>query len=105
MQPSFPQVPLSGPEKLTDRYTSFAGIDCDGRARRIMASIEQKFEESGRQHPFLTYFLAKRQPKSGPIPDDLFLIHSNINQIREFFEEFADQPLLDLLMLLEEECC
>ena len=96
---------MSGSEKVTDRYTTFAGIDCDGRARHIMESIERKFLESGQQQLFLNYFLAKKQPKSGPIPDDLFLIHSNINQIREFFEECADQPMLDLLFLLEEECC
>ena len=92
-------------EKITDRYTTFAGIDCDGRARLMMATIEQKFLDSGSEHPFLKYFLAKRAPKSGPIPDELFLIHSNINQIREFFERSGDPDLLDLLQILEEECC
>ena len=105
MQPSAPQISVSVTEKATDRYTSFEGIDCDGRASRMMAAIVQMQLDSVLENPFLSYFLAKRTPKSGPIPDDLFLIHSNINQIREFFEAAGDQHLLDLLMMLEEECC
>jgi hypothetical protein len=91
--------------KTLDRYTSFEGIDCDGKARRMMECIEQKMAASGTVHPFLTYFMKKRSPKSGPKPDDLFLIHANINQIREFFEDCDDQASLELLMQLEETCC
>ena len=47
----------------------------------------------------------KRKPRSGPPPDDLFLVHCHINQIRELFEERADAEALALLSLLEEECC
>ena len=31
------------------------------------------------ENAFWNYFLAKRQPKNGPKPDDLFLIHCHIN--------------------------
>ena len=94
-----------GCRKTTDRYVSFAGMDCDGRARRMMECIERHMAASGQENPFLKYFMAKRQPRSGPVPDDLFLIHSNLNQIREFFEECDDQASLELLFQLEEECC
>lgn len=91
--------------KTIDRYVSFDGIDCDGKARRLMEFIERRMADSGAEHPFLKYFMAKRQPRSGPAPDELFLIHSNINQIREFFEQCGDQESLALLTQLEEECC
>lgn len=91
--------------KKTDRYISFDGIDCAGNARRVMALIERHAPESGQARAFWDYFLAKRTPKSGPAPDDPFLVHAHINQIRELFESRQDQPALDLLFLLEEECC
>lgn len=88
--------------KSTDRYLSFDGIDCDGNARRIMELIDQHQDA---QNPFWIYFAAKRHPRSGPPPDDLFLVHCHLNQIRELFEERSDQQALDLLYALEEECC
>ncbi len=90
--------------KKADRYLSFADIDCDGKARQVMACIEKNLA-AGHGSPFWPYFLAKRQPRSGPVPDDLFLVHSHINQIREFFEECADVAALELLLDVEETCC
>ena len=89
----------------TDRYVSFAGIDCDGNARQVMAYIDRFLAESNQAAPFWDYFTAKRAPKSGPPPDDLFMVHCHINQIRELFEEHADASALALLEQLEEECC
>ncbi len=88
--------------KTTDRYISFDGIDCNGNARRIMQLIDQHQDA---QNPFWAYFAAKRQPRSGPPPDDLFLVHCHLNQIRELFEQRADPQALALLSALEEECC
>lgn len=89
----------------TDRYTTFDGIDCAGNARRVMALIERNLPGAGPERSFWEYFMAKRQPRSGPVPDDLFLVHSYINQIRELFESCADGEALRLLMQVEEECC
>lgn len=105
MESNTPQASTCAGKKSLDRYTSFEGIDCDGKARRIMEIIEQRMAASDNAHPFLNYFMKKRLPKSGPKPDDLFLIHSNINQIREFFEDSGDLASLELLMQLEEACC
>jgi len=101
------QTPSSdcGCSKKADRYLSFEGIDCSGNARRVMALIEQNRVNSGPKSSFWEYFMAKRQPPSGPVPDDLFLVHSYINQIRELFEECADHAALELLMQVEENCC
>jgi hypothetical protein len=94
-----------GCSKRADRYISFDGIDCNGNARRVMSLIEHHLAESDQNGPFWEYFMTKRQPRSGPPLDDLFLVHCHINQIRELFEERADAEALALLMLLEEECC
>ncbi len=95
----------NGSRNHIDRYTTFLGIDCDGNARRLMEFIERTVMPNGAPHPFLAYFLAKRTPRSGPVPDGLFLIHSNLNQIRELFEESGNAQALELLFKLEEECC
>jgi hypothetical protein len=89
----------------SDRYVTFNGIDCDGNARRVMACIERNIAIPERNNVFWDYFMKKRAGGSGTKPDDLFLIHSNINQVRELFETWADQEAMDLLVRLEEECC
>jgi hypothetical protein len=89
----------------TDRYVSFAGIDCTGNARRLMACLDRQLTLPGRHNAFWEHFNKKRAGSSGPRSDDLFLIHSNINQVREFFEHWADEEALALLTQLEEECC
>jgi hypothetical protein len=94
-----------GCSKESDRYVSFNGIDCNGNASRVMALIERNLAESEKSGPFWEYFMSKRKPRSGPPPDDLFLVHCHLNQIREFFEERADAEALELLSQLEEECC
>lgn len=91
--------------KTIDRYVSFDGIDCNGNARRVMALIERNLAEPERSSPFWEYFTSKRKPRSGPPPDDLFLVHCHVNQIRELFEDRADAEALALLSRLEEECC
>lgn len=94
-----------GCDRKGDRYVTFKDIDCAGNARRIMEFIEHNTAETGGSSPFWQYFMAKRQPRSGPAPDDLFLIHSHINQIRELFEARGDEVALALLTQVEEECC
>jgi len=89
----------------TDRYLSFEGIDCAGNARRIMEYIVRNQASAGPGEAFWAYFMAKRQPTHGLAPDDLFLVHSYINQIRELFENCGDTEALALLMQVEEECC
>jgi hypothetical protein len=88
-----------------DRYVSFEGIDCAGNARQVMAHIERLIAQPGNGSAFWDYFMKKRAGGSGPKPDDLFLIHSNVNQVRELFEACGDADALALLMRLEEECC
>jgi hypothetical protein len=94
-----------GCSRQADRYVSFDGIDCSGNASRVMALIERNLAGAEKAGPFWEYFMAKRKPCSGSPPDDLFLVHCHINQIRELFEASADTEALALLSQLEEECC
>lgn len=94
-----------GCSKQKDRYVSFGGIDCNGNASLVMGMIERNLLEPISSGPFWEYFFAKRKPASGPPPDDLFLVHCHLNQIRELFEECADEEALALLTQLEVECC
>jgi hypothetical protein len=89
----------------TDRYITFLGLDCDGRARAVMACIDRHLAIPERNNRFWDYFAKKRAGGSGPKPDDLFLIHSNIHQIRDLFETWNDEKALKLLDELEEKCC
>jgi N(2)-fixation sustaining protein CowN len=89
----------------TDRYATFLGLDCDGRAHVVMDCIDRHLAIPGRNNRFWDYFAKKRAGGSGPKPDDLFLIHSNIHQIRDLFETWEDEESLKLLDELEEKCC
>lgn len=92
--------------KKPDRYISFEGIDCDGKAQQLMDLLDQQLSNPGRSNVFWEYFANKRAGSSGgPKPDNLLLIHANINVIREFFETWQDEAALTLLLELEEECC
>jgi len=89
----------------TDRYVSFAGIDCMGQALRVMECIERHRAIPGHNNAFWDYFMKKRDGVAGQQPDDLLLIHSYLGQIRELFETWDDEDALKLLAQLEEECC
>nr|WP_207186026.1 N(2)-fixation sustaining protein CowN [Rubrivivax gelatinosus] len=91
--------------RKTDRYVSFSGIDCAGNARRIIETIDGHLAVPGRRDRFWEYFDRKRAGGSGPRPDDLFLVHSHLNQIREYFEAWDDAAALQLLDQVEQECC
>lgn len=88
-----------------DRYVSFKEIDCDGNARLLMSMIRRHIDDPDRTNVFWEYFKKKAEGGSGPKPDDLFLIHSNLNQIRELFETWEDEEALVLLDQIEMECC
>ena len=93
------------PSTPSDRYISFDNIDCAGNARRLMAMIDRHINQPERNNAFWDYFRQKASGGSGPAPDDLFLIHCHLNQIRELFEAWDDQEALRLLDQIELECC
>ena len=92
----------------TDRYISFEGIECDANAERCVAHIRRLANGPAKGNPFWEQFLVKLDRSAAGEPgvgDALFLVHANINIIRELFEECEDQEAQDLLEQLEMECC
>ena len=91
--------------RKTDRYVSFQDIDCAGNARRLMEHLDRQLALPGRSNAFWEYFAKKRAGNAVTKPDDLFLIRSNSNQVRDFFEHWNGGEALGLLLQIEEECC
>jgi len=95
----------------TDRYISYQGIDCEGNSKRLMALLLRHIDDPAKSNLFWDRFKEKLalagQPKAGggQHPDELFLIHTYINNLFEFFEEVEDEAALALLDQIERECC
>lgn len=94
-----------------DRYVSFNGIEGDANARELMQMLRLHIDDPAKSNRFWELFRDKLtrvgQPdqNGGRCLDELFLIHSYINNIRELFEEYDDQPALALLEKIELESC
>lgn len=94
-----------------DRYVSFVGIEGDKNSRDLMVLLRRHIDDPAKSNRFWELFKAKltrvgHTDQTGErCLDDLFLIHSYINNIRELFEEYDDQPALVLLEKIEIESC
>jgi hypothetical protein len=98
-------------EHKADRYVSFVGIDGERNSRELMAMLRRHIDDPQKTNKFWELFKGKLarvgQPDAngGRCLDELFLIHSYINNIREVFEQYDDQPALALLEQIEVESC
>ncbi|WP_290873243.1 N(2)-fixation sustaining protein CowN [Aquabacterium sp.] len=100
-----PQTHRPSAPSQTDRYVTFLGIDFDGQTRRVMQRIEQHtLGGGGQDNAFWQYFRQRRQARNGVQCDDLLLLASFVNQVRELFEAMADEEGLAMLDQLEDEC-
>lgn len=91
-----------------DRYRSFAGIDCVGDSRRLVAAIRRHIDDPARTDAFWEAFklrLAQVGDEARHAPDELRLVCSSVAYIEELFERWGDEDGLALLHRLEEECC
>lgn len=88
-----------------DRYVSFIGLDCDEKATRLLALVRHYIDQPQHSNAFWEYFKRKAAGLTGPRPDDLFLVHCHLNQIRELFEAHQDAEALAFLDRVEQECC
>ena len=94
-----------------DRYVSFVGIDGDSNARKLVALLRRHIDDPARTNRFWELFkdklvkINKPDETSGFSQDELYLVHAYINNIRELFETYDDQPALALLDRIEAESC
>jgi len=95
----------------TDRYVTFRNIDCEGNSKRLMALLRRHIDDPEKTNPFWEGFKEKLarvgqpQANGGRCLDELFLIHTYINNLYEIFEEYQDDAALELLQQIERECC
>lgn len=94
-----------------DRYLSFAGIEGDKNSQELIVLLRRHIDAPEKTNRFWEQFKEKLsrvgQPdqSGGRCLDELFLIHSYINNIRELFEQYDDMPALALLEQIETESC
>jgi hypothetical protein len=88
-----------------NRYVNFHGIDCDGKAQRILENIEKYAKNPPQNSPWSDYFLAKCSERVSIEQDELHFICSQMNNVYSLFEEYEDTEALNLLEQIEEECC
>ena len=98
-------------KKGTNRYVTFKGIDGDSNARRLVSMLRRYIDAPEGSNPFWELFKNKLaqvgspEANHGRVLDELFLVHSYINNIRDLFEEHGDHEALELLQQVEEESC
>ena len=95
----------------TDRYISYQNIDCEGNSKKLMQLLLRHIDIPDKSNAFWDKFreklalVGKPQEHNGRCIDELFLIHTYINNLYEIFEEYDDSEALALLDKIERECC
>jgi len=97
-------------EQKTDRYVTFKGIDGEGNSRRLLELLAPYIDDPATSNPFWEKFKAGLNQATvassgGNRRDELLLVHSYINNMRELFEAHDDREALDLLQQVELESC
>ena len=97
--------------RKTDRYVTFIGIEGEKNSRKLMTLLRRHIDDPLKSNRFWELFKQKLD-RAGQLcqqgeqrQDELFLIHSYINNIRELFEQHDDLPALALLEQIETESC
>ena len=98
-------------QNSTDRYVTFNDIDCAGNSKRLMKLLRTHIDDPNKSNLFWEKFktmlakIGKPEENNGHSIDELFLIHTYINNLYEIFEEYEDVEALALLDQIERECC
>ena len=92
-------------QKNVNRYISFEGTDCEEKSCRIIRYVKQYTENPPHPSLWSEYFRDKLESNVALGQDDLFIVCSQINNVRSLFEEYDDTEALDLLEQIEEDCC
>lgn len=92
-------------QKNIDRYVSFQGTNCDEKARRLISYIQDHIKTPSHPSPWLDYFQDKLSDCISLGQDELFVICSQMNNVRSLFEEYKNTEALSLLEYIEDVCC
>ena len=92
-------------QKNVNRYISFEGTDCEAKSCQITSHIKQYTENPPHPSPWSEYFRDKLESSLALGQDELFVVCSQMNNIRSLFEEYEDTEALNLLEQVEEDCC
>lgn len=88
-----------------DRYVSFCGLDCDGKADTLIAKLEGQLDSGSGGETWCQYFQQKRAEQAKMKRDNLHFIGNQLNPLYEYFEACEDASALELLYQIEQECC
>jgi len=95
----------------SDRYVSYKNIDCAGNSKKIMRMLRRHINDPQKSNLFWEKFKEKLAQVDHPGQgadqgvDELFLIHTYLNNLHEIFAEYDDQVAIELLEQIERECC
>jgi hypothetical protein len=92
-------------QKKVNRYISFEGTDCEEKSCQVISYVRQYIEKPPHPSPWSEYFREKLDSSSGLGQDELFVVCSQMNNVRSLFEEYEDTEALNLLEQIEEDCC
>ncbi|MEO0532651.1 MAG: N(2)-fixation sustaining protein CowN [Cyanobacteria bacterium P01_A01_bin.123] len=88
-----------------NRYISFEGTDCDAKSRCIISYVKQYADNPPHPSPWSEYFRGKLKNSLALGQDELFVVCSQMNNVRSLFEEYEDAEALNVLEQVEEDCC
>lgn len=98
-------------QEKTDRYVTYSNIDCEGNAKKLIGMLRCHIDDPDKTNAFWEKFKVMLNQIDNP-PDDnsrrideIFMIHTYINNLYEVFEEYDDTDALALLDQIERECC
>ena len=99
------------PTNTTDRYVTYNNIDCAGNSKKLMTMLRMHIDNPEKTNLFWEKFKGLLDKIGKPVEnsdrqiDEIFLIHTYINNLYEIFEEYEDETALNLLSQIERECC
>ena len=95
------------PASQPDRYVSFRGIDFETNMARVLAHLERRLADPGRDNALWQRFrqrLADADRADNPLTDRLLLLHAHVYYLSELFEDAEDEAAIADLARLEREC-
>ncbi|MEM1254983.1 MAG: N(2)-fixation sustaining protein CowN [Cyanobacteria bacterium P01_H01_bin.21] len=92
-------------QQNVNRYISFEGTNCEDKSCQIVSYIKRHTDNPSHPSPWSEYFRDKLDSSFALGQDELFVVCSQMNNVRSLFEEYEDTEALNLLEQVEEDCC